>query len=651
MLVKRILLFFSGVLLAFCSFAQIKGELPLQSQIKGEVITSRVLILLDRSSSMIQPWAGGNEKYKAADELILKLIDSVYKVNNQVEFGLRVFGHQGTVEENNCYDSKLEVQFSKENREQISLRLADIHPLGVTAIAYSLKQAAEYDLVDPTHNVYSIVLITDGGESCNGNICDVMKTLVNNKIYFKPYILNLEDVPALKSTYACMGDYLQVTKREDMAKAVGAIVEAFRPVLKITSSELSQIQTVAASAPVATKEKIQSLTPAALTLGTNSHPQTDVKLVALPKLALAPITIEAPPAEKISLISFGGPILITIKPPVAKPAIALGQEPGIPAFVEETPVERTKEVASAIKPAPLKQFNVIFIIEDHEFKQRKLPPMPVFKQDAAIAAKQPETGEKTVESSTESVDAPESSLEVYFTNGKGKFFTTTPQIMMMDPVAHKMVKRFYRTVDANGQPDPMTNLPVGTYDLTLSARSNLVVHNVIIEPGKKKKVIVTVRNASISFAYENSSKRPVKEFEAIVIERNTPNGRVQKQKCTDLLEYEPGNYHIEINTFPKDVRNVDIDFDETVIQIPQPGFAKFVSSDGKVSSVMLYQRLGDKFMSFHTLNLNDPASKHLQIQPGEYQAHYQKGANNLHMTEQVVQFVIKSAQDTEVMLK
>src|SRR3954462_11036773 len=109
MLLKRITLVLSGILFVSCSFGQIQGEL----------IQSRILILLDRSSSMIQGWAGGKEQYRAADELILKLMDSVYSVNNQVEFGVRVFGHQNTVEENNCLDSKIEVLFSRENRDQM----------------------------------------------------------------------------------------------------------------------------------------------------------------------------------------------------------------------------------------------------------------------------------------------------------------------------------------------------------------------------------------------------------------------------------------------------------------------------------------------------------------------------------------------------
>ena len=109
MRLKRITLLLFSILYATFSFAQIQGEL----------VQSRILILLDESSSMIQEWSGTKPKYKAADELIMRLMDSVYAVNNNVEFSLRVFGHQHTVGENDCYDTKNEVAFSRDNRSQM----------------------------------------------------------------------------------------------------------------------------------------------------------------------------------------------------------------------------------------------------------------------------------------------------------------------------------------------------------------------------------------------------------------------------------------------------------------------------------------------------------------------------------------------------
>ncbi len=256
LLSKQFLMRFAGFLIfllfIFCDHASF-------AQRQGELTQSRILILLDESSSMLQTWPSGKPKYKAADELILRIMDSIYAVNNQVEFSLRVFGHQHTVAENNCYDTKNEVAFSKDNRTQMAYRLDDITPLGVTPIAYSLEQAAEHDLLDEQHNAYSIILLTDGGESCGGDLCDVMKKLLKSKVYFKPYIVSLENDATLKTTYSCMGDYLHVTKDDDIPKAVGTIVEAFRPIIKITPAEYKQMQTIAANAPSILKVNIPTM--------------------------------------------------------------------------------------------------------------------------------------------------------------------------------------------------------------------------------------------------------------------------------------------------------------------------------------------------------------------------------------------------------
>ena len=126
----------------------------------------------------------------------------------------------------------------------MALRLESLHPAGVSPIAYSLKQAVENDMLDNLRYNYSLILITDGGESCNGNICEVVKMLLEKKINFKPYIVSLVDYAPLKEQYNCMGSYLLVTKPGDIPQAVGTIVEAYRPMLTLTASQRKLLQTL-----------------------------------------------------------------------------------------------------------------------------------------------------------------------------------------------------------------------------------------------------------------------------------------------------------------------------------------------------------------------------------------------------------------------
>jgi hypothetical protein len=104
-----------------------------------------------------------------------------------------------------------------------------------------------------------------------------------------------------------------------------------------------------------------------------------------------------------------------------------------------------------------------------------------------------------------------------------------------------------------------------------------------------------------------------------------------------------------INTFPQIDRNVDLDFEETVISIPQPGFVKFVF-DPKLALAVLYKQEGDRFLNFHTLNMKDVANQPLRMQPGAYQVHYHKGPGQSSASEKVVPFIVKANQTVTVEL-
>ncbi|MEY4052987.1 MAG: hypothetical protein RIR64_1972 [Bacteroidota bacterium] len=192
-------------------------------------IQPRILFLVDGSSSMLETWQTNQIRFKVAGKIIDQIVDSIYKVNPNVEFGLRVYGHQHTAQENNCFDTKLEVPFGKSNATQLYLRMASLKPLGVSPIAYSLKEAAENDLINTNNYNYSLILITDGGESCNGNICEVVKLLLEKKIKFQPYIISLINYQPLEQQYACLGSYLKVTNDAEATQATNTILEAYKP--------------------------------------------------------------------------------------------------------------------------------------------------------------------------------------------------------------------------------------------------------------------------------------------------------------------------------------------------------------------------------------------------------------------------------------
>ena len=49
-----------------------------------------------------------------------------------------------------------------------------------------MKEASEHELNDAALYDYSVIFITDGGESCNGDVCGVFLELLQKKITIKP---------------------------------------------------------------------------------------------------------------------------------------------------------------------------------------------------------------------------------------------------------------------------------------------------------------------------------------------------------------------------------------------------------------------------------------------------------------------------------
>lgn len=607
----------------------------------------RILILLDGSSSMLHEWTKDNIRFEAAAKIIERLMDSVYSVNKDVEFGLRVYGHQSPTSKNNCYDTKLEVMFSKDNYTQMMLRLADLHPLGISPIAYSIEQSAELDMKDLLNNKYSLILITDGGESCNGDICKTVEHMLSKKIDFKPYILSLLDYAPLRSQYACMGEYLQVTKPEEIDPVVGRIVEAYRHTF---------IQPVTVSKAIETARKTPS-----------------VLKVTMPEVKLT-IPEEKPEPKKEVPVVAPQPV-VKKEPPVAAPKPAEPEQPKpqpVPApkpskIVVDDVQQRKKAEPVWIYPARMRQLperytsKALYVVKMPVVKivvpdaEPERPKEPSFKpMQTTTAAQAPvittKPAPKVAEFKVTREEAKETSLEVFFTNGKGKYYETAPEVVLRDMRTNEPVVKFNRTVDAYGKPRPQLNIPPGTYNLTITGKEGFVVPNIEVRANNKNRPEIVVSDGSLAFMYAGNSVRPVKEFVAKVnplFKRNA----VTMQPCKDIVEYSPENYHVEVNTNPRSKFNVDLDFGLVVyLTLEEPGQVKVFNTRG-FAQVEFYYQHGDQYELFRPTDVKGNAKEQeFLIQPGRYKVAYIKDALVPNPKPFTKDFVIKSNTITELTL-
>lgn len=604
---------------------------------------ARILFLLDASSSMGNSWIDATTRFQTAGRIINTIVDSIHRVNPDVAFAIRVFGNQFPSQEKNCLDSRLEVPFSLGNDGQIKARLKYLSPRGYSPIAWSLQQAAELDFKENNQYAYSIILITDGGESCGGDICATVTNLLNKKISFRPYILSLIDYAPLKMEYACLGKFLTVAAEKDIVPAVSTIINDNRKILMIKTLDYHP---VAVNIPPPKATSVNK-PPVKVVISPNVEP----------KATPPPVVVKETPVKKEESV---------IVP-------------------EETPVVRKKYPALDLiyTRTRLQIMNLLYTIPDGvvinvpPLKPMKfsVPPPDVIPQTPPAVTPAAKTANKIVEPTTAVVkpktttvvkkqeskedinlpfestttDAKESSVQIYFTNGKGKFYRTEPKLLFKDSKTKADVKSIYRNLEG-GEPMPI-KLEPGTYDLAVVG-SKGKANNIVIEPGKNKKVYITVGGGSLEFYYPTAPNRPVKEYRALVSKRFEAGSPVVKQNCDTILPYEPANYHIEINTLPQMMLNVDLDFYSVKVMSIQEAGTVQITNANNIGRVQFWYQHGDAYEPFYEMNvLGNTSAQKVDFLPGLYQVRYITGPKTPNTKPDVVMFRVKSNMVTNLELQ
>jgi Ca-activated chloride channel family protein len=189
--------------------------------------TTRILFLLDASRSMSDRWGDGT-KMVAARSIISNLVDTLSKVEN-LEMGLRIYGHQSVQSANDCKDSRLEVGFREGNTTAIKRRLQEIRPKGITPISYSLSQSAN-DFPDAdSRNI--IIMITDGVESCDRDPCYEIEQLRNKNVLLRAFVIGLAVEKELHRDFDCIGEFFNASSQDDLSTVMD---RALRKVLNRT---------------------------------------------------------------------------------------------------------------------------------------------------------------------------------------------------------------------------------------------------------------------------------------------------------------------------------------------------------------------------------------------------------------------------------
>ena len=193
-----------------------------------ELGTSNVFIeyILDASGSMTETLSDGSSKIEVAKQV---LTDHMRSFRPETNIGLSAYGHrlpyQQTAE--SCQDIELIAPVEKGQMEQIVSWLQDFEAQGMTPLAASLQRAKE-DFVFEAPRVNSIVMLSDGIETCGGDPCRLVEDLKAQGINFTIHVIGLDVDDPTRQQLSCIaqaggGTYHDARSQRDLRDALDTV--------------------------------------------------------------------------------------------------------------------------------------------------------------------------------------------------------------------------------------------------------------------------------------------------------------------------------------------------------------------------------------------------------------------------------------------
>lgn len=130
-----------------------------------------LIIVVDSSGSMKESDGRGSTRMAAAKKGLARVIETLPE---DASVGLRAYGSTISDGDGSCTDTSLLVPVGQVDRAALTRGVKELKPLGNTPIAYALEKAAK-DL--PGEGSRSILLVSDGEETCGGDPCKVARDI------------------------------------------------------------------------------------------------------------------------------------------------------------------------------------------------------------------------------------------------------------------------------------------------------------------------------------------------------------------------------------------------------------------------------------------------------------------------------------------
>jgi len=206
----------AGVLISL-SFAALSA-LPAYAQDRS------ILLVLDASGSMKAALLDGTTRMDAAKTAVARLVTTL---DRRTRLGLRVYGDQSPTAKKDCKDSRMLGAFDalEANGTDIVEQARAIRPRGYTPITYALTLAAQ-DLSAEEAISRTIVLVSDGKETCRGDPCAAAKALADADAKLVVHTIGVGVDTVTRGQLQCIarmarGSYFDANNAAELTAALG----------------------------------------------------------------------------------------------------------------------------------------------------------------------------------------------------------------------------------------------------------------------------------------------------------------------------------------------------------------------------------------------------------------------------------------------
>lgn len=198
-----------------------------------------IMFILDSSGSMSEI-AGGKQKMVAAKEVMQQIVP---QLDQNIRIGLTAYGHRHP---GDCQDIEVLLPPGSNDRDALLAHVQRLQPRGKTPISAAILSTASLLRLKDAET--TIILVSDGIETCGGDPCQVVKQLKSAGSKFIMHVVGFDVNPAAEQQLKCAaaagdGTYFSASNSQQLLEALKTVVdEVQEKVQKVERANVANVQ-------------------------------------------------------------------------------------------------------------------------------------------------------------------------------------------------------------------------------------------------------------------------------------------------------------------------------------------------------------------------------------------------------------------------